>query len=72
MMLTEKDAKKKVCHPTLGPGGFAHGENGEQNCIGSKCMAWRKASLPYAAEASPKPGDPFWLLGYCGLAGKVE
>lgn len=40
------------------------------NCIGERCMMWRKAPTYHGGVSTGYPrGDG---LGYCGLAGKPE
>jgi len=63
MILTEEEARKKLCHKTLGPTVVS----GEANyypaaCVASDCMAWRKIMDMRDASVDH---------GYCGLAGPV-
>lgn len=54
MRLTEEEAKEKMCP-------MARHETQDDNCAGSKCMAWRWVHNVIHKE-----------VGYCGLAGTSE
>lgn len=58
MLMTEEEAKKKVCCQAMSRG-YTH-------CVASDCMAWRWGGF------GPPSAPPSARRGYCGLAGKVE
>ncbi len=64
MLLTEEEAKTKLCPEAIGPGdiNWAMVPTGRM-CIGSACMAWRWHEF----ELDPNTG----LQGFCGKAGRV-
>lgn len=58
MIVTEKEAKTKLCPQTLARGPMQHAGNYDlETCLGSHCMAWR-----WSEAVQPK--------GYCGMAGR--
>lgn len=57
--MTEDEARKKMCHRTLGTTEQAH-------CIASDCMAWREFKGGMMRDGGFEPTEG----GYCGLAGK--
>ncbi|MDH5738691.1 MAG: hypothetical protein OEY77_00030 [Nitrospira sp.] len=58
MYKTEAEMKKLVCWQTMGA-------DAHENCIASKCAAWRWAiEFPERQETQRR--------GYCGLAGRPE
>jgi len=57
MLVTDKEARKKICPLLNVP------FQTPAYCQGSKCMFWRWSNRP-GEEKEPK--------GYCGLAGKPE
>lgn len=66
MIVTEKDARRKTCHMTLGPSAYnqqsgGHDYPAEMMCGGASCMAWRWV------DAISDDGEG---CGYCGLAGR--
>ncbi len=74
MILTEQEAKQKLCHRTLANTGTyanAYGACGGY-CRASKCMAWRWArghspkELAVRATYNPNPVEE--PEGWCGLA----
>lgn len=74
MIVTEEEAKTKRCHETLAPVGTADRVWHDSGpCIGSACMAWRWANDAQYAESGIEEkflGDPNFIAGYCGKAGK--
>jgi hypothetical protein len=77
MIVTEEEAKTKVCQETIGNQAHPPGP-----CIGSACMAWRwrgwliaGGDHEYTTAEQPKPGSlrdgvTSKHVGYCGKAGK--
>ena len=68
MLLTEAEARKKVCWKTL------HSVDGTAQpygswCPASLCMAWRWKPQRVRLEADIERGD-HPERGFCGLAGK--
>jgi len=68
MLLTEEEAKTKVCHKTMAAFNEVNGP-GPWKCIASDCMAWCVAYDDWSENAATKE-KTFHLRGYCGLAGK--
>ena len=80
-MTTEAKAKTKWCPFVRQSAQAAHSNRGDHpndgnvNCIGSDCMAWRwqwvieDQPVPLGVNAHEIDADGNWL-GYCGLAGK--
>lgn len=56
MILTEADAKKKICHVNIAAQSRAT-DWWPYNCVGSECMAWSW----YDSQYNDNP------RGYCGL-----
>lgn len=69
MILTEKEAGKKIC---CGPPINFHEFHDGPFCAASGCMAWRWAVDPRGEPAMKKEGDEYRETGYCGLAGEPE
>ena len=62
-MHSEEDAKDKWCPQSH--------EGCDQNCIASKCMAWRDAGTEINNVGVSRKDRPRRVkVGYCGLAGK--
>lgn len=66
MILTEEDARQKICHKL-------RDLEQEDMCIASDCMAWRwaRGSADVGGIKRPNPEDSR-PMGYCGLAGRPE
>lgn len=63
MIVTEEEAKNKLCPEAIGPGDLNWTMVPKSRmCIGSFCMAWR---WRYHPDDNEKPA------GYCGKAGVV-
>jgi hypothetical protein len=74
MILTEKEARGKLCHATMTPSPLRREEDlfCPARCFASECMAWRWAVDPRGEPAMKKEGDEYRETGYCGLAGEPE
>lgn len=67
MILTEKEARKKIC---CGPYAVAcMMEDTNLKCCASGCMAWRRIGTGCTPECD---GPAQERRGYCGLAGPPE
>jgi hypothetical protein len=67
MILTEEEAKTKICQETFTlPQIENYRESGPWNCIASNCMAWRWNICPEYIEVKKLSNTP---NGYCGKAG---
>ena len=62
MILTVMEAKEKACCDG-GYGAVVRADEGEYDCIASKCMAWR---WEWYDEDDPNEHSE---MGFCGLAG---
>lgn len=84
MIVTEDEAKQKLCHRTLSSwrheaAGSAAGSGGgggmlptPQYCLGSRCMAWREVYSASLDNPTREPNKGFGrklIGGFCGLAG---
>jgi hypothetical protein len=76
MMLTEQQAKAKLCHKTLAPVSMSHEFpiQTPANCVGSECMAWRFfEGVGFQARAEAEFRRTGRRLtpdeGFCGLVG---
>lgn len=62
MLVTEEEAKTKLCQETIQPIATADRIAHEgQNCIGSHCMGWRWGENMHRDREK---------VGYCGKAGR--
>ena len=68
MKLTEDEASKVTCPETL----INHGDSESQNCIGSRCMAWRWCGERWERNKAGERIRAKDDLGYCGIAGKPD
>jgi hypothetical protein len=61
MLLTEKEAREKICPHMV--------RTSYVKCVASGCMAWRfvRIEIPLEFQNVENPEPP---VGYCGLAGK--
>lgn len=59
MILTEEEAKKKVCPILEARSHFRKASSSPELCIGAKCMMWR-----WGDQKAKEP------TGHCGMAGK--
>lgn len=82
MIVTETDARGKICPQSIARGPEPHSANHELvTCCGSTCMAWRwlgwiadgsEVSARMASSTDPTAPNSTvkWTrYGYCGLAG---
>lgn len=65
MILTEQEAKTKMCCET-GASGAVFGHLSERRCVASACMAWRWYGRQIDDSTFVTNGEH----GYCGKAGK--
>jgi hypothetical protein len=77
MILTEEEAKTKICCGPLTAGASPAWHDGKR-CVASRCMAWRwvdQFEATRTGETAQEGAYPTGVLaqrGFCGLAGKVE
>lgn len=70
MIVTEKQARGKICPQTLARGPVPYtGNHTLETCVGSSCMAWHwKLNVDIATEDWSHNDDR--SLGFCGLVGR--